>query len=120
MFRHLVAITCVAALGFATGTTAYAEDATPKPVVKQTECPGMGGAVDTKLFVDHDGKRIYVCCGGCINVIKKDPAKYIKQLEAQGITLDRTPAPADAAGAKKVEDPKPAETKSPEAATPKP
>lgn len=57
----------------------------------QKMCPVMGGKIDKKLFVDADGKRIYVCCSGCIAEVKKDPAKYIKMLEDQGITLDKTP-----------------------------
>lgn len=58
-------------------------------VKAQTKCPVMGGEVDKSQFVDFEGKRIYVCCGGCIAKIKKDPAKYVKQLEAEGITLDK-------------------------------
>jgi YHS domain-containing protein len=61
-------------------------------VKAQTKCPVMGGAVDKALFVDYDGKRIYVCCDGCIAKIKKDPAKYVKQLEAEGVTLDKAAA----------------------------
>jgi hypothetical protein len=57
----------------------------------QTLCPVMGGEIDKKLYVDHDGKRIYVCCEGCIATIKKNPAKYIKMLEDKGITLEKTP-----------------------------
>ena len=60
----------------------------PKP---QITCPIMGGKINKKLYVDHAGKRIYVCCGGCLAPIKKAPQKYIAKLEAQGITLDRTP-----------------------------
>jgi len=59
----------------------------------QTKCPVMGGDVDKTKFVDYDGKRIYVCCGGCIAKIKKDPAKYVKQLEAEGVTLDKAEPP---------------------------
>lgn len=64
----------------------------------QTTCPVMGGPVDKKLFVDAEGKRIYLCCKGCIDPVKKDPKKYIAKLEAQGVTLDKTPkrkAPAE-------------------------
>ncbi len=57
----------------------------------QTECPVMGGKIDKKLFVDFQGKRIYVCCAGCIDKVKADPAKYIKELESKGIILDETP-----------------------------
>jgi hypothetical protein len=60
----------------------------------QVLCPVMTDEkINKKLFVDHDGKRIYVCCGSCISKVKKDPAKYIEQLEKQGITLDTVPAP---------------------------
>jgi len=58
---------------------------------KQTVCPVMGGKIDTSLFVDAGGKRIYVCCEGCIEKVKADPAKYIAQLEQQGVTLEKAP-----------------------------
>jgi YHS domain-containing protein len=57
----------------------------------QTTCPVMGGKIDKKLFADYDGKRVYFCCGGCSAVFNKDPAKYIKKMEGEGITLDKTP-----------------------------
>ncbi|MFH0879733.1 MAG: hypothetical protein V2A34_08475 [Lentisphaerota bacterium] len=61
-------------------------------VKTQTLCPVMkDNPVNKALFVDHDGKRIYVCCMGCVAEVTKDPAKYIKQLEDEGITLDKTP-----------------------------
>jgi hypothetical protein len=43
-----------------------------------------------------EGYRIYVCCGGCIGAIKADPAKYIAQLQADGVELQKTPeSPAE-------------------------
>jgi hypothetical protein len=56
---------------------------------KQTTCPVMGGKINKAQYADVKGKRIYVCCPGCIGTIKADPDKYIKQLEAEGITLDK-------------------------------
>lgn len=66
--------------------------ATPAPgkeVAKkvQTTCPITGKPIDKKLFVDQDGKRIYVCCPHCPDAVKKDFPKYAKQLEDQGIDL---------------------------------
>ena len=79
---------------FAADNAGQAPAATNAVAVKaQTTCPVMGGAVDKTKFVDYDGKRIYVCCGGCIAKIKKDPAKYVKQLEAEGVTLDKAATP---------------------------
>ena len=59
----------------------------------QTTCPVMGGKINKAIFVDHDGKRVYLCCAACVSAVKKDPAKYIKKLEAEGIVLDKTPSP---------------------------
>ena len=54
----------------------------------QTTCPVMGGEISKSLYVDANGKRIYVCCQGCIEEVRKDPEKYITKLEADGVTLD--------------------------------
>ena len=53
------------------------------------------GKINRSLFADVNGKRIYVCCLGCIDIIKKNPAKIIKQIEDKGITLDKTPEPEE-------------------------
>ncbi|MBU4198399.1 MAG: hypothetical protein KKG09_09260 [Verrucomicrobia bacterium] len=58
----------------------------------QTTCPIMGGAVNTNIYADADGKRVYFCCKGCPAEFKKDPAKYINKMEKDGITLDKAPA----------------------------
>jgi YHS domain-containing protein len=59
----------------------------------QTTCPVMkGNPINKKFFVDVEGKRIYVCCPGCIDPIKKEPAKYIKILEDEGVVLPAAPA----------------------------
>jgi YHS domain-containing protein len=67
------------------------KEATAQAVKKQTVCPIMGGKINTKVFADYDGKRVYFCCGGCPAKFKEDPAKYIAQMEADGIKLDKTP-----------------------------
>lgn len=59
----------------------------------QTTCPVMGGKVDKDTYVDHGGKRIYMCCAGCRGALEADPAKFIKKLESEGVALD----PADSA-----------------------
>ena len=66
--------------------------------VPQTTCPVMKGSpVSTdSQYVDADGYRIYVCCGGCVNAIKADPAKYIAQMKAEGVELEKAPVAAEA------------------------
>ncbi len=67
---------------------ADAAQAPEKKITLQTTCPVMGGAIDKALYVDHDGKRIYVCCQGCVAAVKKDPAITIKSMEAAGVALN--------------------------------
>jgi len=74
------------ALVLAGAVNVYSDDVKVKA---QETCPVMGGKIIKTQYVDHDGKRIYVCCKGCIAPIQKDPAKYIKALEADGVTLER-------------------------------
>ena len=38
-----------------------------------------------------EGKRVYVCCGGCVGAVKKDPEKYLKKLEERGVTPQPAP-----------------------------
>jgi YHS domain-containing protein len=93
-------MTLFVALILGTGLiAAQAEEKKAEPK-KQTTCPVMGGKIDKAQYVDVEGKRIYVCCAGCIAKIKSDPDKYIKQLEAEGITLDKTPKKDEHAGHK--------------------
>jgi YHS domain-containing protein len=55
----------------------------------QTTCPVMKGGINKEKFVDYNGKRIYVCCDQCIDEVKKDPAKYVKMLEDEGVVLEK-------------------------------
>jgi hypothetical protein len=55
-----------------------------KSLKPQTSCPIMGGAIDKKQYVDYNGKRIYVCCGGCVAEVKKNPEAAIKKLADMG------------------------------------
>ena len=57
----------------------------------QTMCPVMEGKIDKKYYADYDGKRVYFCCSGCVGVFKKNPEKYIKDLEAEGVVLEKAP-----------------------------
>ncbi len=58
----------------------------------QTECPVMGGKIDKQYFADYEGKRVYFCCPACKEPFLKEPAKFVKQMEDQGIELEKTPA----------------------------
>jgi len=50
-----------------------------------TICPVMGNPVDPKApVVEYKGKLIGFCCGGCDDTFKKDPEKYLKNLDNEG------------------------------------
>lgn len=65
----------------------HAEKGTDDGVQLQTMCPVMGGAINKDLYADHEGKRVYFCCQSCVGKFEEDPAKYIKTLEDDGITV---------------------------------
>lgn len=64
-----------------------------KPANPQTICPIMGGKIDKKYSAEHAGKRVYFCCKGCVNEFKKNPDKYIKEMEEKGIDLEKVTKP---------------------------
>ena len=57
----------------------------------QTTCPILGAPISRTIYADHEGKRVYFCCQDCVKEFKKDPAKVIKKMEAEGIVLERIP-----------------------------
>ena len=67
----------------------------------QTLCPIMGGKINKAQYVDVEGYRIYVCCKGCIDVIKADSKKVINQMKAEGVDLEKTPKLDAKSGASK-------------------
>lgn len=48
----------------------------------QITCPVMGGKINSKLYYEYN-KKIYVCCPGCIPIIKKNPEKYLKKMQKE-------------------------------------
>lgn len=67
----------------------YAGEETGKT---QTLCPIMGGPIDKTAYVDYEGKRVYFCCAGCKSSFLKDPEKYMRKMESEGIVLEKAPA----------------------------
>lgn len=69
----------------------YGGESAPKP---QATCPVMGGDINKDLFVDVQGKRIYVCCPGCLATVKADPAAALKKIAENGETAEDAPVKA--------------------------
>jgi YHS domain-containing protein len=48
-------------------------------IARQKICPVTGkplGSMGDPVAVDVNGQRLYVCCAGCVNTVKDNPAKY--------------------------------------------
>ncbi len=48
-------------------------------IARQKICPVSGkalGSMGDPVAVDVNGQTVYVCCDGCVNAIKSNPAKY--------------------------------------------
>ena len=48
-------------------------------IARQKICPVSGkplGSMGDPVALDVNGQRVFVCCGGCVNAVKSDPAKY--------------------------------------------
>ena len=88
----LVAVMAVCTAGAVLGSPLSAQ------AKAQTTCPVMGGNINKNIFADYQGKRVYFCCNGCDAEFNKNPEKYLKMLEEQGVTPEAAPAPKGKAG----------------------
>ena len=50
----------------------------------QTSCPVMGGEIDSTIYADYKGERVYFCCKGCIETFNKDPKTYLQKMSDAG------------------------------------
>jgi len=57
----------------------------------QANCPIMQNMTVTpdSRYVDHEGQRIYVCCGGCSRAVSADPEAALKTLAERGVVPAR-------------------------------
>lgn len=97
----------VVALAAAIGLTAYGGDAkteetkaVTKELKPQTHCPVMGGKIDSTVFTDIQGQRVYHCCPMCIAKIKADPDKYFKKAAADGVLFENIQTACPVSGEK--------------------
>jgi YHS domain-containing protein len=86
-FRNVLrAATLIVVFAFVAGSVGYAKEA------NQVKCPVLSGPVNRNVYTDYKGKRIYFCCPPCVQEFKKDPEKFMKQFEEEGVVLEDAPA----------------------------
>ena len=75
--KTIPALLVAFSLALATAGGARSEKGgSPSDYVNQTTCPVMGGAIDSTIYTEMQGQRIYFCCPGCIETFRADPEKY--------------------------------------------
>ncbi len=60
----------------------------PKEFKQQTLCPVMGGKIDSTVYTDIQGQRVYHCCPMCSKKLKADPDQYFKKAAEEGILFE--------------------------------
>ena len=48
----------------------------------------MGGKIDSTIYTDIQGQRVYHCCPMCSAKLKADPDKYFKKAAAEGVLFE--------------------------------
>lgn len=64
------------------------EKETVKELKNQTNCPVMGGKIDSTSYADIQGQRVYFCCPMCEKSLRKDPDKYFKKAAEEGVLFE--------------------------------
>lgn len=54
----------------------------------QTHCPVMGGEIDSTVFTDIQGQRVYHCCPMCSKKLVADPDKYFQKAAADSVLFE--------------------------------
>jgi YHS domain-containing protein len=88
-------LSIVVAMLLVASLAAVAEDAkqeatkdAPLELKNQTHCPVMGGVIDSTVFSDIQGQRVYQCCPMCSAKLEKDPDTFFKKAAAEGILFE--------------------------------
>jgi YHS domain-containing protein len=86
--QHLGPALAASALLFLASITSHAADQTvakpkPYPLDKCLVSDEKLGSMGKPYVIVHEGQEIKLCCKACEKGFKKEPAKYLKKLEAE-------------------------------------
>lgn len=85
IFFTVLLVAAVSVPALSEDTAAKPAQTTTKELKSQTVCPVMGKPIDSTVYTDIQGQRVYFCCPGCVKKVKADPDKYFKQAAAEGV-----------------------------------
>lgn len=80
-----------------------AKTVAPVELKNQTVCPVMGGKIDSTVYTDIQGQRVYHCCPMCSDKLKKDPDTYFKKVAVEGVLFENIQTTCPVSG-EKLED----------------
>ncbi len=103
LFTLIALIAVLAISASAEGTIPKAGGETPKELKNQTHCPVMGGKIDSTVYTDIQGQRVYHCCPMCSAKLKTDPDKYFKKAAEEGVLFENIQTTCPVSG-EKLED----------------
>lgn len=112
--NHVRLLTALFALMLLVSFTVYAGDTkqeaqqeaqqeVPKELKNQTHCPVMGGKIDSTVYTDLQGQRVYHCCPMCSKQLTEDPNKFFKKAAAESVLFENIQTSCPVSG-KKLEE----------------
>lgn len=84
----------------ASKTTTEAVAEKPVELTNQTLCPVMGGKIDSTVYTDIQGQRVYHCCPGCSKPLKTDPDKFFEKAAKDNVLFENTQTNCPVSGEK--------------------
>ena len=57
------------------------------PLKNQTLCPVMKKGIDSTVYTDIQGQRVYHCCRGCEKKLRGNPDKYFEEAAKEGVVF---------------------------------
>lgn len=89
LFTIMLALVLLFAFSAFAGDEKVADKEDVKKELKaQTHCPVMGGKINSEIYTDIQGQRVYHCCPGCKKPLKEDPDKFFKKAAEEGVLFE--------------------------------
>jgi YHS domain-containing protein len=97
--KRAMASTALLALVAVTATAADKKDEKKAALIpdKLTTCPVSGdklGEMGKPYVMEYKGREVKLCCPDCKKDFEKEPAKYMKKIEAADKATDKPAKPA--------------------------
>ena len=95
MKRTMITVALAVVLAFSVTVAGWAAEppTMERPLAGKTQvaCPVQHGKINTDLYVDYKGQRIYFCCKECIPIFKKNPEAYLERMRREGVYPEPSP-----------------------------